>query len=92
MLSVTDMPPGVPVAAGIDSAKNAALLAIRILAANDEDMRSGLQPGFAGRWQRGVLERSGVIAPEGPFRPEEELGIAADLTLAGILMQGGFLS
>ena len=65
MLSVTDMPPGVPVAAvGIDSAKNAALLAIRILAANDEDMRSALA-GFRRKMAEGVLERSGVIAQKG---------------------------
>ncbi len=36
LLSVADMPPGVPVGAvGIDSAKNAALLAVRILGLSD---------------------------------------------------------
>lgn len=40
LLSVADMPPGVPVAAlGVDSAKNAALLALRILGLSDERIR-----------------------------------------------------
>lgn len=43
LLSVTGMPPGVPVAAvGINSAKNAALLAIRILGVADERIRTEL--------------------------------------------------
>ncbi len=43
-LSISQMPPGVPVAAvGIDNAKNAAILAIEILALNDEDLRERLE-------------------------------------------------
>jgi 5-(carboxyamino)imidazole ribonucleotide mutase len=39
LLSTVQMPPGVPVATvGIDSAKNAALLAIQILALSDKDL------------------------------------------------------
>jgi 5-(carboxyamino)imidazole ribonucleotide mutase len=38
------MPPGVPVACvGIDNARNAALLAIEILALNDEGLRKKLE-------------------------------------------------
>ncbi|NOZ83178.1 MAG: 5-(carboxyamino)imidazole ribonucleotide mutase [Euryarchaeota archaeon] len=44
LLSIAQMPPGIPVAAvGIDSAKNAALLAVRILALGDEGLREKLR-------------------------------------------------
>lgn len=43
LLSVTQMPPGIPVAAvGLDRGENAALLAIEILALHDEDLRKKL--------------------------------------------------
>lgn len=43
LLSSAQMPPGVPVGSvGIDGAKNAALLAVRILAASDENLRAAL--------------------------------------------------
>lgn len=43
LLSVTQMPPGVPVASmGIDGAKNAALMALRILAISDETLAAQL--------------------------------------------------
>ena len=39
LLSIAQMPPGVPVACtGIDGARNAALLAVRILALDDPDL------------------------------------------------------
>ena len=44
LMSVAQMPPGVPVASmGIDGAKNAALLALRILALSDEDLARKLE-------------------------------------------------
>lgn len=44
ILSVTQMPPGVPVAAvGLDRGENAALLAIEILALSDPDLASKLE-------------------------------------------------
>jgi 5-(carboxyamino)imidazole ribonucleotide mutase len=44
LLSIVQMPPGVPVACvGIDNARNAALLAIEILALNDEGLRKKLE-------------------------------------------------
>ncbi len=43
LLSIAQMPPGVPVATvGIDNAKNAALLAVEILAIKDEKLKSKL--------------------------------------------------
>jgi 5-(carboxyamino)imidazole ribonucleotide mutase len=43
LLSIMQMPPGIPVATvGIDNAKNAALLAISILALNDKVLASKL--------------------------------------------------
>ena len=44
LLSIVQMPPGVPVATvGIDNGKNAALLAIEILALKDEELRQKLE-------------------------------------------------
>ena len=44
LLSIAQMPPGVPVAAvGIDNGKNAALLAIEILALKDENLKKKLE-------------------------------------------------
>ena len=44
LLSIVQMPPGVPVAAvGIGNAKNAALLAVQILAAGDDHLLKKLQ-------------------------------------------------
>jgi 5-(carboxyamino)imidazole ribonucleotide mutase len=44
LLSIAQMPPGVPVATvGIDNAKNAALLAVEILATTDEELSRRLQ-------------------------------------------------
>lgn len=44
VLSIVQMPPGIPVAAvGIDNGKNAALLAISILATKDEALRKKLE-------------------------------------------------
>jgi 5-(carboxyamino)imidazole ribonucleotide mutase len=43
LMSVAQMPPGVPVASmGIDGAKNAALMALRIIATHDEKLREAL--------------------------------------------------
>lgn len=44
LLSIVQMPPGVPVACvGVDNAMNAALLAIEVLALNDEGLRKNLE-------------------------------------------------
>jgi 5-(carboxyamino)imidazole ribonucleotide mutase len=44
LLSIVQMPAGVPVATvGIGNAKNAGLLAVRILAAHDDELRSRMQ-------------------------------------------------
>jgi len=44
LLSIMQMPPGIPVAAvGVDNAKNAALMAISILALNDKTLNSKLK-------------------------------------------------
>ena len=43
LLAISQMPPGVPVACvGLDSAKNAAVLAVQILATSDPDLRAKL--------------------------------------------------
>lgn len=44
ILSITQMPPGIPVAAvGLDRGENAALLAVQMLALGDEDLAAQLQ-------------------------------------------------
>jgi 5-(carboxyamino)imidazole ribonucleotide mutase len=44
ILSITQMPPGIPVAAvGLDRGENAALLAVQILSLNDESLAEQLQ-------------------------------------------------
>ncbi len=44
LLSIVQMPPGVPVACvGVDNARNAALLAIEVLALHDEGLRKNLE-------------------------------------------------
>ncbi len=43
LLAISQMPPGVPVACvGLDAAKNAAVLAVQILATSDPDLRAKL--------------------------------------------------
>lgn len=65
LLSVTNMPSGVPVAAvGIDSAKNAALLAVRILATRDGDLRRRLT-GFRREMANGVLDKTALVREKG---------------------------
>jgi 5-(carboxyamino)imidazole ribonucleotide mutase len=49
VLSIVQMPPGIPVAAvGIDNGKNAALLAISILSLQDEELSGKLEEYRAG--------------------------------------------
>lgn len=56
LLSMVQMPPGIPVATvGIDGAKNAALLAIEIMAVTDHDMKVKLDD-FRAQQARKVLE------------------------------------
>ncbi len=44
ILSITQMPPGIPVAAvGLDRGENAALLAVQMLALDDDDLAAQLQ-------------------------------------------------
>jgi len=56
LLSTVQMPTGVPVACvGVDSAKNAALLAVEILAIGDEGLRRRLEEY---RWKRAARNSS----------------------------------
>jgi 5-(carboxyamino)imidazole ribonucleotide mutase len=65
LLSVTDMPPGVPVAGvGIDSARNAALLAVRILATADPSLKARIQ-AFREEMAAQVREKSGLLEEKG---------------------------
>jgi len=70
LLAVTQMPPGVPVGAvGIDAGKNAAVLAVRILAVSDETLAERLsslvQAGMARiREDRKEMEGLPVAPPE----------------------------
>jgi 5-(carboxyamino)imidazole ribonucleotide mutase len=72
LLASTQMPPGIPVGSvGIDGAKNAALLAIRVIAANDENL-SGALTSWMERTASAVRkDRAKVKEREMPQIPEE---------------------
>lgn len=56
LLSTVQMPPGVPVATvGINGAKNAAILAIQILALSDDNLKNKLS-GYKQKWKE-LLEK-----------------------------------
>src|SRR3989442_15414680 len=64
ILSVTQMPPGVPVAAvGLDRGENAALLAVQILALGDEGLEKKLRE-HREAMKRWVLEDSKSLGEE----------------------------
>ncbi len=66
ILSILQMPPGIPVAAvGLDRGDNAALLAAEILALQDNEISERLKK-YRARWGEKILEDAGEI--------EEELG------------------
>ncbi|MDO9508752.1 MAG: 5-(carboxyamino)imidazole ribonucleotide mutase [Thermovirgaceae bacterium] len=72
LLSIAQMPPGVPVAAmGIDSARNAALFAARIIALSDERIHENLWNDTAAGMQKVAASRSELaglpVAPESAF-------------------------
>jgi len=65
LYSMTQMPPGIPVATvGIGSPKNAGLLALRILAVSDADLRLRLQD-YAGKMAAGVEEKDRLLKEKG---------------------------
>ena len=58
LLSIVQMPPGIPVATvGINGAKNAALLAIQILAISDKELASKLIE-YRSKLKDSVLEKT----------------------------------
>lgn len=58
LLSIIQMPPGIPVATvGINGAKNAALLAIQILATSDKELDLKLT-GYRSKLKNSVLEKT----------------------------------
>lgn len=58
LYSIVQMPPGIPVATvGINAAKNAGLLAIRILAVEDSDLREKYEK-YVEKLGKGVMEKS----------------------------------
>lgn len=65
LLSIAQMPRGVPVATvAVNNARNAALLAIRILAVSDDELRAR-HDAFLAAQRDAVLEQSDLIASEG---------------------------
>jgi 5-(carboxyamino)imidazole ribonucleotide mutase len=70
LLSVAQMPPGVPVACmGVDGARNAALLAVRIIALSDESLIAALSD-WRKSAEEGVRESRASIT-DMPSAPEE---------------------
>lgn len=69
ILSITQMPPGIPVAAvGLDRGENAAILAAQILAVSDERVAGKLKD-HRDAMKKWVLEDSRSLASE-PSKPE----------------------
>jgi 5-(carboxyamino)imidazole ribonucleotide mutase len=61
LLAIVQMPSGVPVATvGTNGARNAALLAVRIMAVSDPDLRARLEQ-FQQRLAEGVLARDAAV-------------------------------
>ncbi len=61
LLSIVQMPGGVPVATvGIGSARNAGLLAVRILSASNEKLRAALED-FADKQRKGALDKGASL-------------------------------
>ncbi|MEX0659539.1 MAG: 5-(carboxyamino)imidazole ribonucleotide mutase [Egibacteraceae bacterium] len=72
LLAIAQMPPGVPVATvAVDGARNAGILAARILGATDEEIR-GRVDAFRERLADKVRERD--VAVRGEFDPQESRG------------------
>jgi 5-(carboxyamino)imidazole ribonucleotide mutase len=77
LVSVAQMPPGVPVGSvGIDGAKNAALLALRILSVNDERLAARLDEwaeaaaGGVRESRAKISERGLPPVPDGAYRED----------------------
>lgn len=65
LLSIVQMPPGIPVATvSVNGAKNAGLLAIKILATSDEELSSKLLE-YSKNLEELVLEKSDKLSSEG---------------------------
>lgn len=72
LLAVTQMPPGVPVASvGLDGAKNACLMAARILASHDNELTERLNAYMSDEREKVIASRSKLgglpAAPEEAF-------------------------
>lgn len=77
LYSIVQMPPGIPVATvGIDSAENAVILALHILAVSDESIRHKLHQYRQG-WQGRIAKHNEQLYEELPMvRPEGLEGAA----------------
>lgn len=68
LLSIVQMPAGIPVATvAVDGARNAGLLAARILALSDPDLAASLE-AYAGRLEAEVLAKAQRLESLGPDR------------------------
>ena len=73
MLSITQMPPGVPVASvGLNAVKNACLLAVRILAISDLEIREKIEDWIKKEANKVVQSRKKIsgllLAPEDSYK------------------------
>ncbi len=65
LYSILQMPPGIPVATvAIDGAKNAAILAAKILAVSDEELLEKLK-AYSGKMKNEVLAKDGKLKEKG---------------------------
>ena len=68
LLSIVQMPRGIPVATvGIDNARNAGLLAARIIGVADAEVRARVS-AYRTELEAGVISKADELAEKGPFR------------------------
>jgi 5-(carboxyamino)imidazole ribonucleotide mutase len=83
LLAVAQMPPGVPVASmGIDGAKNAALMALRIISTRDDDLTQKLAS-----WARKAADE--VRASRDKIGEKNLPGVPAHILAQGRGLSGG---
>ena len=88
LLSIVQMPAGIPVATvAVGGARNAGLLAVRILAAADDDLRAHMiefQARLTAQAKaKGAALRENLLSPEGDSPPAGAAGHPLDVGAAG---------
>ena len=97
LLSIVQMPAGIPVATvAVGGARNAGLLAVRILAAADDDLRAHMiefQARLTAQAKaKGAALRENLLSPEGDSPPVGATGYPPMSAAAGLIARTAVLS